>query len=125
MRPATDVLRADETLQEALERTEKGVQETWPITDRPGVIGLITRKQIRTALSESNPIKKVGDLMQESRDFPHLHTDHSLELALERMGAARVDVLPVVSRANIHDLLGLVRLRDVLVSYGFNHQGET
>jgi len=48
-----------------------------------------------------------------------------LELALERMGAARVDVLPVVSRANIHDLLGLVRLRDVLVSYGFNHQGET
>jgi CIC family chloride channel protein len=125
MRPATDVLRADETLQEALERTEKGVQETWPITDRPGVIGLITRKQIRTALSESDPIKKVGDLMQESRDFPHLHTDHPLELALERMGAARVDVLPVVSRANIHDLLGLVRLRDVLVSYGFNHQGET
>jgi CIC family chloride channel protein len=35
------------------------------------------------------------------------------------MGAAQLDVLPVVSRANIHKLKGLVTLPDVLNSYGF------
>jgi hypothetical protein len=34
------------------------------------------------------------------------------------MGAFRVDVLPVVSRANVHQLLGVVRLQDVLEAYG-------
>jgi hypothetical protein len=34
------------------------------------------------------------------------------------MGAANVNILPVVSRANIHDLLGIVILADVLDSYG-------
>jgi hypothetical protein len=39
-------------------------------------------------------------------------------LALERMGAAKVDVLPVVSRANIQHLEGIVVRSDVLNSYG-------
>jgi hypothetical protein len=35
------------------------------------------------------------------------------------------DVLPVVSRANVHELLGVVRLHDVLESYGLNNRGES
>ena len=34
------------------------------------------------------------------------------------MGASRVDLLPVVGRANVRELLGIVRLEDVLESYG-------
>jgi CIC family chloride channel protein len=34
------------------------------------------------------------------------------------MGANRIDVLPVVSRANVHKLEGMVTLHDVLDSYG-------
>jgi len=34
------------------------------------------------------------------------------------MGAARLDVLPVVSRANIRELEGVVTLQDVLNLYG-------
>ena len=51
-------------------------------------------------------------------NFPHVHTDQSLDLALERMGANHLQVLPVVSRADVHHLLGIVTLRDVLESYG-------
>ena len=54
----------------------------------------------------------------DAREFPHVHADHPLDLALERMGAARLDVLPVVSRANIHQMLGIVVLSDVLNSFG-------
>jgi CBS domain-containing protein len=37
---------------------------------------------------------------------------------LERMGAARLELLPVVSRADVHKLLGVITLRDVLNSFG-------
>jgi CBS domain-containing protein len=54
--------------------------------------------------------------------FPHVHGDHTLDQALERMGAARLDVLPVVSRADIHKLEGIITLGDVLVAYGVGPQ---
>jgi CIC family chloride channel protein len=52
--------------------------------------------------------------------FPHVHADQGLDLALERMGANQIDVLPVVSRADVHQLEGVITLRDVLDSYGLN-----
>jgi predicted transcriptional regulator len=39
-------------------------------------------------------------------------------LALERLGNHGLDLLPVVSRANAHQVLGVVTLHDVLQSYG-------
>jgi CBS domain-containing protein len=47
--------------------------------------------------------------------------DHALHLALERMSAYHLDLLPVVHRADIHKLEGIVTLSDVLDSYGVNH----
>ena len=53
------------------------------------------------------------------RNMPHLHTDHSLAIALDRMGSSKLRVLPVVSRANVRQLVGLVTLEAVLNAYGF------
>jgi CBS domain-containing protein len=41
-----------------------------------------------------------------------------LGLALERMGAAHVNVLPVINRANLRELIGIVTLDDALRAYG-------
>ncbi len=40
---------------------------------------------------------------------------------LERMGSNQIDLLPVVSRADIHQLVGIVTLQDVLDAYGVSH----
>ena len=48
-----------------------------------------------------------------------------LNLALERMSETQLDVLPVVSRANIHELEGILTLQDVLDSYGFNSSARS
>ncbi len=50
--------------------------------------------------------------------FPHVHPDQGIDLALERMGANQIEILPVVNRADIHKLEGVVTLRDVLNAYG-------
>ena len=47
-----------------------------------------------------------------------MHTDQGLDVALERMGTNHLDILPVVNRADIHKLEGVVTLRDVLQAYG-------
>jgi CIC family chloride channel protein len=39
-------------------------------------------------------------------------------LALERMGANQIEILPVVNRADVHRLEGIVTLRDILDAYG-------
>jgi CIC family chloride channel protein len=47
-----------------------------------------------------------------------VHADQSLTAALDRMGAAQIDLLPVVSRANLRNLEGVITLKDVLALYG-------
>ena len=49
---------------------------------------------------------------------PHLHLDHTLHVALARMGESGLDLLPVVSREDLRHVIGTVALRDVLATYG-------
>jgi chloride channel protein, CIC family len=121
MRPVAETLRADMTTQEALEMVRASALRAWPVTDQRGVIGIVTMAALKQASADGLASTKLTDLI-ERREFPHLHSDHSLAVALERMGAAGVDALPVVSRADVHKLEGIVALQDVLRSYGFAAQ---
>lgn len=123
MRPASEILQAGGPLPEALERMRESPEQTWLVSDRGAIVGLLTRAQLERASAEAGAAKQVGDLVPPG-EFPHLHADHSLDLALDRMGAIHVDLLPVVSRANIHELVGVVRLADVLEAYGLGENKE-
>ena len=123
LKPAGQCLDVRETLEEALEKTAGSAQKTWPVRDPCGVVGIVTRAQLLRAQNAEKPVKELGELVRE-REFPHLHTDHSLEVALARMGETHTDLLPVVSRANVHELLGIARLQDVLRCYGVEDSGE-
>jgi CIC family chloride channel protein len=120
MRPATDVLRAEQPLSEAMKVAAQNAVQTWPVLERGLLIGLVTRKQLSAAGAENGTGETVGGLLESGsgKDFPHLHTDHSLDVALDRFGASHLELLPVVSRANLHELLGVLRLQDVLAAYG-------
>jgi chloride channel protein, CIC family len=124
MRPAGECLGAQDDLDQTVTRVAQAPQRSWPVCDHSGVIGVLTFEQMQDAAKEMQPNRKIGDLI-DGHDFPHLHTDHSLDLALDRLGSTRTDLLPVVSRANIHQLLGVVRLHDVLKSYGVENGSET
>jgi chloride channel protein, CIC family len=117
MRAATEVMPSRTTVREAFERGRKTEYHAWPVIDERGVVGIVDLAQIEQAMAGGDVAKQLGDLVN-ALDFPHMHADEPLHLALERMGSARLDVLPVVSRANIHQLMGIVVLSDVLNSYG-------
>jgi len=117
MRAPSELLSPQLTVAEALERGSRSSLSAWPVADEKGVWGVISLVQLDAASGEGEGEKKIGDLV-ESRRFPHVHPDHSLDLALERMGATGFDLLPVVSRANVHTLEGVVSLLDVLRAFG-------
>src|SRR5215472_16603918 len=117
LRPAEQILSAEEPLEQALLAARQGALQTWIVSDARGITGVVTRRQLEEAAAQSNAGIAVRDLV-DSADFPHVHSDHSLEDALERMGASHLDLLPVVGRGNVNGLLGVVRLEDVLKSYG-------
>ncbi len=117
MRTPTEILAAQMTIGEALERTQASEFRSWPVTDGRGVVGIVSRSTLQHALAEGAATRRLTELV-DSRDFPHVHVDHSLHFALDRMGTAQLDALPVVSRADVHKLEGIVTLQDVLNSYG-------
>ena len=119
MRNATELLSSELTAKEALERIRSSALRTWLVTDMQGVIGVINIQMLTREVAEGVVQQKLSELM-DGLSFPHVHPDQGLDVALERMGANKLEILPVVSRADVHKLEGIVTLRDVLDSYGIS-----
>jgi CIC family chloride channel protein len=117
MRQATEVLNAEMTVQEALEKLKASEYRALPVCDERGVIGVVFLQDLKREADDGLAGKPLREIFGED-EFPHVHTDHPLYLALDRMGASQLDLLPVVSRADVHQLEGVVTLQDVLALYG-------
>jgi len=121
MRPATEILSADMTFPQALETIRTSETTAWPVCAGQALLGVLTFGKLQAAAAAGSDTNRLRDLL-DGQDFPHLHVDHPLSLALERMGAYQVNALPVVNRGNIHKLEGIVTLKDVLALYGLGSQ---
>ena len=107
------------TVREALGRIRSSGLQAALVTDERGVIGVVTQSQMEIEMDEDAG-RLLDDLMAGTV-FPHMHADQGLDLALERMGSNQIGILPVVSRANVHELAGIITLQDVLAAYGVSH----
>jgi CIC family chloride channel protein len=123
MQRSPEILSAEMLVKDAVEETRSSQFRTWPVTDEKYFLGMLSRETLEVALVDGrmeHPLKNIVETLH----VPHLHMDHALHLALERMSTYHLDVLPVVHRADIHSLLGIATLRDVLDSYGIDRNGS-
>ena len=116
MHKPEETLIATMTVAEACTLAERSGLSTWPIADDQGLVGLISAETLRRMKDEGKGEMPLAEAVDPA-GFPHLHSDQSLDLALERMGASGLRVLPVVSRFNMQEMLGVVYLSDVLNAY--------
>jgi CIC family chloride channel protein len=123
MRSATEFLPAEMSVQQAVESVRASKFRAWPVMDQGNIVGVLARSSLESANEDGRKEQPVLGLLG-TLEFPHVHADHALHLALERMSQARIDILPVVHRADIHKLEGIVTLYDVLDSYGVDSQGS-
>jgi CIC family chloride channel protein len=94
---------------------EKANVGSWPVGEPRRVRGVINLQQVETA---DHVVTKVRDLIAGQENYPHAHSDHQVSYVLDRMRGEGTDMLPVVSRADIHELQGVVTLARILASYG-------
>jgi CIC family chloride channel protein len=126
MRPAPAVLSPDLRVASALHQVEDGAFDAWPVVGAGGLWGMIRTSALEQAAEDGAGNQKIAEILDQrpptghpsAEEFPHVHLDNSLSLALQRMGSMRLHVLPVVSRENLRQLLGIVALKDVLDVYG-------
>jgi chloride channel protein, CIC family len=117
MTAATDLLPAQMTVSKALERTRSSAAQGWPVGEGRDVVGVLSRASIEQASNQGAGDMQLAELLN-GRDFPHVHSDQGLDLALERMGADSLELLPVVSRGDVNHLEGVIRLQDLLRVFG-------
>jgi len=119
MRPAP-VLSPDALIRTVLDQMKDNAWDAWPVGDAEGLRGMIRSSELEQAADEGASNQKIAEILGEGSagELPHVHPDHSLSLALERMGTSGLNVLPVVSRANLRQLLGIITLDDILEAYG-------
>jgi CIC family chloride channel protein len=118
MRPSAKLLSSELTVARALEQIRSDEARSWLVTDRQRLVGVIDLSTLTRVVAEGLDTRTLGEVLGGVA-FPHVHADQGFELALERMGANQLEILPVVSRADVHELEGIVTLRDILDSYGF------
>ena len=118
-------LAGSETVGDAAARVPRD-EEVWPVVESGVLLGMVTLTQIDEALKEGRQESRLADLLPtadprsdlSSADFPHVHPDDSLDMAMRRMAQSGLSVLPVVSRTNLRLLVGVISIRDVLAAYG-------
>jgi CIC family chloride channel protein len=118
MRDAAGAFSPDTAVIDALARMKNESLDAWPVVDTNGLCGMIRRSQLEGAGPGT-----LADVLAEAHELPHVHPDHSLHMALERLGSSGVQTIPVVSRANARELLGIAVLDDILNAYGVNNHG--
>ena len=123
MRKSPPMLSSQMRVEEAVEQTRSGPFRIWPIADKGYFLGILNKEDLEVAFVDGRKEQPLASLV-ETLHVPHVHADHALHLALERMSKYHLDVLPVIHRADLHKLEGVVTLPDVLDAYGIDRIGS-
>jgi tetratricopeptide (TPR) repeat protein len=97
---------------------------------------MVTKAQLEHAVESGGGPQSLAALALSEKapgrpgyHYPYVHMDHSLDTAMRLMAQTGFEVLPVVSRTNLRELVGVVTLPEILNAYGFgdgeNTTGET
>jgi tetratricopeptide (TPR) repeat protein/CBS domain-containing protein len=112
--------------------TEPNTRIAWPVVDEGGLLGIVSRTQLEDAVNHGQGAGKLAGLfapidleVEPSVDqFPHVHSDQPLETAMRRMAQTNLNLLPVVSRTNLRELVGVISWNDALTAFKLDDAGE-
>ncbi len=112
MRPIPALPAPSDTLEQALRLAREAGLDLVPVLGPYGALGAVALSKLQAG---GETLASAG-LIEPAHfaPFPHLHPDHSQITALHRMSSAGFSTLPVVSRANVRELVGIVYSEDIL-----------
>jgi CIC family chloride channel protein len=120
MRPPAEVFHSEDPVSAVREVVRASRFDAWMVMDDAGIVGIVSRADLERAYAQGASDRPLTEILRPG-PLPHVHEDQSLEIALKRLGLAGLEMIPVVSRANIRELSGVITLADILDRYGVAH----
>jgi CBS domain-containing protein len=108
------ILSSQDSVTDALSRLEGASDGFFLVEDGQGEWHGITKDMLREAVLGWDSDVAVGSVLR-GPPLPHVHPDHALDVALGRLGEA--PFIPVVHRADLTKLEGIVSLEGILKAY--------
>jgi chloride channel protein, CIC family len=112
--PAALVLDSRITIREASQQIQDTSSEVFLVRCTPSGWGSMPREQLQRLAGEGKLEMTLASLLPTGR-LPHLHPDYPLEMALRYV--EQTPLVPVVSRADLGKLEGIITSEDVLARY--------
>lgn len=106
----TDVhtISPDQTIGDVLENICHGLQQDFPVIERGGVVGILTKEAIFAALHKHEKSALVRDIMQ--KDFVSTTEDASLSDIFRKMTAEKLSVIPVMRGKELRGMINLEQI---------------
>jgi CIC family chloride channel protein len=108
------VLDGEETVAEAIKKAEVSATDGLLVRVRPSGWRSVTKEQLRKMMDDGKGEHSLSSMLP-IRQTPYVHPDHPLETVLRYVD--QWPVVPVVNRADLGKLEGVVTQRDVLERY--------
>jgi len=106
------------TIKEAITETRNLAYSGYPILDENNKLaGMISRYDFRQAQAVQKEDSKIGEFAT-MKYVLHAHPDQSLDSVMAKLGSRRISRLPVVSREDPSELLGIITSEDVILAFG-------
>jgi chloride channel protein, CIC family len=116
------VLNAEESVGHALQRLDGSSPDNLLVHISPAGWNIISKRELRIKVAEGNGELSVRSILKK-KPIPFLHPDQSLDTALRYVD--QWCLLPVVSRADLNKLEGVISQESVLKRYSvLNHEIE-
>jgi chloride channel protein, CIC family len=119
--PAEIVLRAEDTVADASRRVSATAIEFFLVSHRNGDWTSVTKEELRRLVKEGKGASPLARALS-SPLLPWLHPDQPLDVALRQIG--EWPLLPVIHRADFHNLQGIISIADILAAYGAANDEE-
>src|SRR5260370_42050111 len=103
MREATEVLRAEMTVQEAQEKLNSSQLRALPVCNERGVIGVVRLQDLTGGTNDDFGGKRLRELLGED-EFPHVPGDPQLYLVPDCLGVRQLEFSSGENRAEVHQL---------------------
>ncbi|HVB03857.1 MAG TPA: chloride channel protein [Chitinophagaceae bacterium] len=125
MDPQAKVISADSTIRESrrliLEYEGEMAAGQFIVVDIKGnLLGMVSRREIFDMAAE--PSDPLARLITQAP--PRIYTDNTLNQAVDLMGVAGLDILPVVNRENPHELIGTITPQNIFRAFALRSKED-
>jgi chloride channel protein, CIC family len=112
--PPETLLDADDTFDRSLRVFNRTGKDVLLVRLKPLGWSNLSRDEAKAKIAEGKGAQALSTLV-DSQQIPGLHPDHPLDMALRYVD--RWQLVPVINRANLRELEGVITQRDVLERY--------